>query len=94
MITSQDLADLWLFYIVGWGGTGGFTLGLIGAGVAFVLRWRGYRQVRGLPEGPGWGPAMDLAPPPRPIEWFGSWSFIGSVLGASAGVVLWINDLQ
>jgi hypothetical protein len=34
---------------------------------------------------------MQVAPPPDPAHWFGLWSLIGSVLGAAAGFVFWLD---
>jgi hypothetical protein len=87
-----DLSDLWLNYIVGWGGTGGFTLGLIGAVVAVVLRLSGYRHVRQAPDLPGWEPGVEIAPLPNPLNWCGAWGSIGGFVGAGLGLVLWIHD--
>jgi hypothetical protein len=76
---AASLTDLWISYFVGWGGLAGFTLGMVGAAVAVVLRFAGFRRVREAPD---------------PIEWFGLWSFLGGAVGAAAGVVIWVNNLE
>jgi hypothetical protein len=90
LVDLTDLTDLWLD-IVYWGGGTGFTLGLVGAAVAFVLRFQGYRRVSEVPDAPGWGTSYELGAPLEVKDWFTSWTLVGGILGGCMGVVFWFD---
>lgn len=91
-VGAASLTDFWIDYFVGWGGIAGFTVGMIGAAVAVGLRLAGYRRVSEVPETHGWSAGLNVGPLPNPLAWFGLWSFLGSVVGAAAGTVFWLES--
>jgi hypothetical protein len=91
VVFSFDFKTFWLDYVVFWAGAGGFTVGIIGAAMAVLLRAFGFRHVREASDVVGWAPAMEVGEPPSVIVWFGAWAFVGSVAGGTMGVVLWFN---
>jgi hypothetical protein len=83
---ASELADLWLAVIF-WGGAVGYTAGLAGALVAFILRVFGFRRV--WEERNPYGETRLVAGPRISVlDLGGKWGFVGGLIGGVMGFII------